>query len=256
MPLLYSQQFGNVIRSLKLSSNQKLLCIESTHDKNAIPSYSVYNLETNKLLTNSQEVKGSNTIVIKHIHENILLLNEYDNNKNPDDSTVIAFDYINNSIAWESQQIKIIDVTGGYIRAPHPNFPQRISHVDIKTGLIVDLEEEGSEPLNKKTKLPLMYSESSEYFDYFKKYIQDQSGNSAVICCEYLESNTNMIISYYTQKGQTLSNYLMVAEKEGRVTEQIKLGENLQGIGKDTFFALEENLFFITNKNTLNIYEL
>jgi len=65
-----------------------------------------------------------------------------------------------------------------------------------------------------------------------------------------------MILSYYFHKNKTLGNVLLVANSEGEVLCTINLGENLKGIGKDTFFVLENKLVFISNKNTLNIYEV
>ena len=55
---------------------------------------------------------------------------------------------------------------------------------------------------------------------------------------------------------EALNNSLIVLDPHGQTIESIKLGKNLKGIGKDTFFAIENRLIFISHKNTLNIYEV
>jgi hypothetical protein len=53
-----------------------------------------------------------------------------------------------------------------------------------------------------------------------------------------------------------LANYLIVLTADGDVVMNEKAGENLKGIGIDTFFLLEGSLFFVKNKCELVRYKL
>ena len=256
MKSILVQKFSGIIRSIKLTKDQSLLCIENVQEKSSIPSYSIINLKETKLLESNIVVKPSKTIVLKAIVGNLLILNEYSNGQNPDKAKAIVYDYNNKKIKWEKDDFKIIDINGKLIKSPHQYFEGRHSYWDIESGSIVESVENENPKTNKNQYFPLCYPETNEHFSQFVHFISGQKNHIPRISCEYLEINNKIIISYYYMENEALSNSLIVLDSHGQTVESINLGKNLKGIGKDTFFAIENQLIFISHKNILNIYEV
>ncbi len=99
------------------------------------------------------------------------------------------------------------------------------------------------------------YPEESEYFQWFVQYF----ANLDIIPCkqiEYLKIKAQILISYYKESQKELTNSLAILDESGDILENILLEEQLTGIGKDTFFVFRNKAIFVTQKSTLNIYDL
>jgi len=250
------QKFSGIIRSIKISEDQSLLCIENVEAESSIPYYNIVDFNKVKLLDSNIDVKPSKTLVLKTIVDNFLVLYEYSNGQNPDKAKAIVYDYKSKKIKWEKEDFNIIDIKGRLIKSPHQYFEGRYSYWNIESGSIVESEENEKPETNKNQHFPLCYPETNEHFSWFAKVISGQNKHLPRISCEYLELNDKIIISYYYMEKEALNNSLIVLDSHGQIIESINLGENLKGIGKDTFFAIENRLIFISHKNTLNIYEV
>ncbi|MEQ9285984.1 MAG: hypothetical protein RIG77_03695 [Cyclobacteriaceae bacterium] len=254
-PILQLQLPG-IVRSLKTSEGQNLLCIEHVDVQSSIPHYDVFDLEKGLSVAGHISPKKNRNLVLKAITDRYIILNEYHDGQNPDKATVIVFDFERKTIVWEKENFVALEVTNGTIRAPHPHFENRFSHWDIENGLIVEEPEKTMRTTNKSEYFPLFYPDTSEHFVWFVKHIAEATGHQAVVCCEYLELTSIIVISYYFQEDQGLTNNLLILNLDGTTRELINLGKNLKGIGKDTFFAIEKKLIFISDKNMLNVYEV
>lgn len=256
MNILFQKQFSSLIRIVKPSDDYTVICLEQISESIPSPQYHIVDLRTFKLNAENISVKNSKTLVLKSVTDTHLILNEYHNGKNPDHATAIAYDYKTKKIEWEKQNFRILEVNGELIKAPHKHFENRFSYWNVKTGQIIEESKEKKIQTNKTESFPLLYPENSEHFGSFSKFISEKTGQNPTICCEYLEVEKIMILSYYYLKNKTLTNVLLIANSKGDILVTINLGENLKGIGKDTFFVIENKLIFISNKNTLNIYEV
>ncbi len=256
MALLLSSTLPGIIRSIKSTTNNELLCLEFVVPGDGVPHYQIIDLEKKEILQEKLSIKPSKTLVLKAITSDRLLLNEYSDGKNPDHAAAISFDFYRREIAWEKADFQVLEVVGNHLKAPHPHFENRFSYWDIKNGVVVDDEKKVTGVLNKKESFPFFYPENSKHFKWFEQHIANLTGHEARICCEYMELDAALVISYYYMEGKGLTNELLILNRKGEIKEQINLGKNLQGIGKDTFFALENKIICITHKTTLNIYEV
>ena len=256
MNILFQKQFSSLIRFVKPSDDHSVICLEQISETITSPRYHIVDLRSFKLNAENVSVKNSKTLVLKSVTSTHLILNEYHNGKNPDHATAIAYDYKRKRIEWEKENFRILEVNGELIKAPHEHFENRLSYWDVKTGQKIEASEEKNIQSNKTESFPLLYPENSEHFGSFSKFIHEKKGHKPTICCEYLEVGKLMILSYYYFENKTLTNVLLIANSDGEILDTINLGKNLKGIGKDTFFVLENKLIFISNKNTLNIYEV
>lgn len=256
MKLQLAQTFSGIIRSIKLSEDHRLLCIENIEEESSIPFYSIVDLKSSKLVEHNIRVKPSKTIVLKAIVDNLLVFNEYSNGQNPDKANAIVYDYKRKKINWEKENFNILDINGRFIKSPHQYFETSYTYWDIESGSVVDSPENKELETNKNQYFPLCYPESNKHFSWFTKVISKLNQHIPRISCEYLELNDKIVISYYYMDKDALNNSLIVLDNHGQIIESIKLGKNLKGIGKDTFFAMENLLIFISHKNILNIYEV
>lgn len=249
-------QFPGIVRSIKASEDQNLLCIEQVDVKSSIPKYDVIDLGKGLALASQIGIKNNRNLVLKAISGRYIILNEYHDGQNPDKATVIVFDFEQKTIVWEKENFVVLEVASESIRAPHPHFENRSSYWDIQSGTIMEEPEKTMPATNKPEYFPLFYPDTSEHFVWFVKHIVEATDHQAVVCCEYLELTSTIVISYYFQDDEGLTNNLLILNLDGTTRELINLGKNLKGIGKDTFFAIGNKLIFISNKNTLNIYEV
>jgi hypothetical protein len=202
------------------------------------------------------EVKKSKTMVLKSIFDSFLVLNEYANGQNPDKATAIVFDYQKKKIKWQKENFAISEINGSLLKAPNQHFENRFSYWDIESGSIIENPEENFSVPDNDLYFPQCYPENNEHFTWFVEVISRLTQHLACLSCEYLELKDKMVISYYYNEKDALNNSLIVLDNKGQIIESIKLGKNLNGIGKDTFFVIENRLIFISHKNTLNIYEI
>ena len=230
------------------------MCIESIGE-NSIPSYTVLEFGGLKFQLENVSPKESKRLTLKEIHENYLILLEYEEGKNPDVSNLIVFDTAKRIVAWERKDVKNVEVGRSAIKVPHQYLTKRIEHLDIGSGQPMELSGEFTNN-RPDILLPAFYSAENEYFSTFTEFIQTHTNDQAILCCEYLEINSGMILSYYAKSNRSVDNNLLIMSNEGQLNELINIGKNLTGIGKDTFFVFDKYLIFISFKNTLNIYEI
>ena len=251
----FQHSVPGIIRSIKISTDGLLLCVESLDKILQYPRYFIFDLKTKKLIAERLEVKKDEKIVLKAITDNHLIFNQYADGQNPDVCTAFVYNYATRSIVWEKENFNILAVNEQTVKAPHPYFENRFTFYDIKTGQDLGQENTGkSSPISNQ--FPDLYPSQSQHFTWFEKFISQVTSHKPELCCEYLELENRLIISYYFFEGDVLVNNLLVANDAGEVIESFPLGKNLKGIGKDTFFVVENNLIFISDKNTLHIYEV
>ena len=73
---------------------------------------------------------------------------------------------------------------------------------------------------------------------------------------EYLEESSLIFISCYAQSEQGLINDLLVLSTDGEMVLREKLGEQLKGIGQDTFFIYGGSVIFVKNRGELFSYKI
>jgi hypothetical protein len=127
--------------------------------------------------------------------------------------------------------------------------------LDLRTGLPVEDQTLLQPRENFLVRKPLQYFHDTSHFETVKKYIQAQCGMTPVSVIEYLEFNNRIMVSFYTGE-QDLANYLLVLTDDGQTLLFERIGEQLKGIGMDTFFMLSGYLIFAKNRRELVSYKM
>ena len=98
---------------------------------------------------------------------------------------------------------------------------------------------------------PHLYSKETSYFETVKKFISQEQEIEPVESIEYLEQPNSIIISYYLyNENKKLDNYLVALDSEGEIIYQDCVSENDSGVGTDSFFILENRVYFTKNKTS------
>lgn len=104
---------------------------------------------------------------------------------------------------------------------------------------------------------PTIYLEGEEYYAQVRDFLEEQLGTVPVKAIEYAETAAALVMSFYENtEGRGLTNFVAVFDLEGNLQLKEKLGEGLSGIGSDTFFIFNLNLYFLQDRHMLKVYRL
>jgi hypothetical protein len=87
-------------------------------------------------------------------------------------------------------------------------------------------------------------------------FLQAHFNLKAVVALEYLEEYALIFISCYEQSDLGLTNEFLVLSADGELLLREKLGEQLKGIGQDTFFIYDGSVIFVKNRGELFSYKI
>jgi hypothetical protein len=127
--------------------------------------------------------------------------------------------------------------------------------LDGDTGTVVALEKPVEASQNLMVIRPFQYRAGEAGFETIKAYMVGRFPGEPVAAMDYLEYGRFIVISYYVREPE-LANELIVLDTDGNEVMREKAGQNLSGIGVDTFFVLEGSLFFVKNKSEFLRYKL
>ena len=195
-------------------------------------------------------------ISLRAVQKDILLLTIYTDTDNPDKKSVIAYNVLQNRISWWQNGFSITTVDNLTITGNDARFPEKESILDLFTGKpahAVDFHLADSQ--NFPVIRPFQYQEGSAHFETVKDFLHSRLGISPVATIEYLEIGDLIVVSVFL-KEKGLANYLYGFTGSGEMVFREHLGEELKGVGLDTFFFFSGYLFFVKDKNELISYKI
>jgi hypothetical protein len=101
---------------------------------------------------------------------------------------------------------------------------------------------------------PIVYDEkiNETYFKEIADYIKTITNKTLVFAIEYLENETQIILSYYTFEQLKLTNHLLVLDnKTGEFLYTDIINNDRNGIGFDTFVVVDRALIYVKNGTSL-----
>lgn len=248
--------FDFPIKSIIPGQDDQWLLIETTDVATKTQTFLLLSFEPLEIIQAISFDETYHGMVLKSYNENQLLFIQYSDQNNPDKTNIYTFSWDGGDPTFAMKDTRIIQSGLDWIKVPHPHFTNKEVYIDLKSG--TEIKEEA--PREPTATLPSMryataYPDTSEYFTWFVQYFQPHG----IVPCrqiEYLKTAEHMLISYYEEGPNGLSNTLAILEADGTIKEQILLEDQLPGIGKDTFFVFRNKAIFVTQKSTLNIYDL
>lgn len=248
--------FDFPIKSIIPGSAEDFLLIETTDTQKKEQAFlllSIKKMEIIKAIAFGPDYSG---LVVKSYDNHRLLLIQYSNQNNPDETNIFTFNWDGGDPILSLHNTRIIQSGTGWIQVPHPHFANKEIYLDLASGGELKTAP-SSEPADTMHDMAYAsrYASSSEYFQWFEQYFSKHN----ILPCrqiEYLKTKRRILISFYEEKGDDLTNSLAVIDDKGLMLECILLDDRLPGVGKDTFFVYRNKAIFVTQKRTLNIYDL
>ena len=183
----------------------------------------------------------------------VLFLSVYNDPKNPERTSLVAFDVISKKVVWWKNNFAL-DMIHDHALVGVDTSTGLKKLVGVSDGIDLPADSFIGKPQNLTITRPFQYHEGSPYFETVKAFLDLKCNFSAVAILEYVEFGPFSIISAFTG-DRDLANYLIVCNEEGDVLIKEALGEHLKGIALDTFFIFSGYLIFVKNKTELIIYK-
>lgn len=220
-------------------------------------TFSTFDYAKDKFVWKDISVPESWWVSLVAANKSTVLLNSFLNKGgNPDHKSLIALDAATGDIRWEIAELSFYDWDESEIRGYRTKDNLIPVKIDLLTGkLVEETWQPKSEIISSENLKPVFYPEGTAHFETVKKFVA-QTDYAITKGVEYLEFNDWIIVSVYVEESAKLANYLLVFSEAGTLVLTLKLGENLAGLGADTFFILSGCLFLVQNKTELVAYRL
>lgn len=242
---------GKVWNTLASVKNNLLLVEVRNNDKKKV-TFSAVEKERGEFLWRDVEFDEPWWISMAATSGDIILFTIYLETNNPDKKAIFAYHIFDRKVLWWNNDFSLISVSATHATGLATKYGMRTVTLDLTTGNEVD---EATTPENDDEVIrPQQYLDDNAYFATVKTFLSRKFNLLPVIALEYLEYDSNIFISFYIQEPG-LANYLFVLSAEGEVLLEQKLGDQLHGIGLDTFFVLSGCVVFVKDKVELFSYK-
>lgn len=254
--LHFSYTFQGVIWNILVDDVQQRLFLEVRNTAEKKVAFSALNLRNNLWLWKNVSFEESWWVSLGAVSGDIVLFTVYTDTNNPDKKSLIAYHAVQNQTIWWRNGFSLTVANARYVRGVDTRFPAKETVLDLFSGnpaetVDFDLEDSQNFPVIR----PFQYEEGTGHFDTVSHFLQTRLGIEPVATIEYLEFEELIIMSVFL-KDQELANYLYAFDAGGKLLLEEKLGENLKGVGLDTFFIFSRDLIFVKNKNELKSYKI
>jgi hypothetical protein len=184
--------------------------------------------------------------------QEIALFTVYHDKESPERKGVLAYHIFDQKVAWWDNDFSLYEVSGTRVFGTRQKYGREDIALDLHTGERAEKASDG--PVDEEVVRPEQYLDNNLYFSTVKTFLSRQFNLVPVIALEYLEYDSNIVISFYAQEAG-LANYLLIISKDGDLLLKEKLGDKLSGIGIDTFFVRKGCLIFVKDKIELHSYK-
>lgn len=122
---------------------------------------------------------------------------------------------------------------------------------DARSGLLLDSIDQGDipVPLPPNYRMPNRYETQDIYFDVLSAFLEKIVRVRGPIAVDYLEANPYLVFSYYLYDHEKVAQYLLIVDRTKQIIYHERLGENRQGVGRDTIIWKADSLVCLRNSN-------
>lgn len=250
----FSHQFGGTIWNSALSSSSKVLLLEIRRGDKKETSFSAIDLDQGKLLWKDVVFEERWWVGLDAAQGEVALFSVFTDTSNPDRKSLIAYHIHHQKILWWRNDFSLSALGANCVKGLLTQYGHRETALDLITGNETEFVPQS--PDSNAFKRPAQYLEGHPYFDTVRTFLQSRFNFDAVLSLEYLEESSLIFISSYVREGQGLINDLFVVSADGELVMREKLGEQLKGIGQDTFFIYAGSVIFVKNRGELFSYKI
>ncbi|WP_233555652.1 DUF4905 domain-containing protein [Pontibacter oryzae] len=197
-----------------------------------------------------------------------LYLHGYGNRQLGQHKGIIAISQVTGKQVWETKELAFYGVDSPGLLAYNPEQPEaalQVLHPTTgKATGITRTQQEAAAEVAKYNQIryqnciyPTLYLEGEDHFNTVQFFLKQEFEIEVVKAIDYAETDSCLLVSFYTlEPDGKLQNELAVFNLKGDLQLKVTLGTALTGIGSDTFFIFKHNLYFIQNKDILQVFRL
>lgn len=252
----FSHSFQGTIWNILADTNSNRLFLEVRDADLKKVSFSALNLQNYAWLWKDIVLDEPWWISMTAIAGDKLLLTVYTDTNNPDKKTLLAFDVLKQEMVWWRNGFSFSAANTAYVKGIDARFPAKDVVLDLFTGgevRDVDFHLEYSQ--NFPVIRPFQYEEGTAHFKTVRDFLVSRLRIEPVATIDYLEQNGLILMSVFIKEDE-LANFLYGFSSDGQLIFKETLGENLKGVGLDTFFIYSDHLIFVKNKKELTSYKI
>lgn len=250
----FSHHFTGVIWNTVAVPESSILLLEIRDHHQKTVSFSALDYRENKFLWRDFYLEESWWVNLAAVVGDVMLFTIYLETQNPDKKGMLAYRLQDRTLCWWNNDFSLTSVGTDRVTGFSSRFGAKEIALDLQSGKEVPVRAEAAVGVPSLIR-PVQYAEGTAHFETVKTFLSRNLNLLPVTALEYLEHDAQIIISYYTAQDG-LANDLLVVGDNGDVLLHEKLGEQLKGIGLDTFFMLSGCLFFVKNREELVSYFL
>lgn len=252
----FSHRFEGVVWNMLVYPQQDVLLLEIRNADQKVVSFSALNYAENLFLWNNRKLDEAWWISLSAVEAGVVLFTVYLDKNNPDKKALMAYSLSNLELKWWNNDFAVGAVEGNQVMGFTSRLGLQEKALDLHSGKEIARASGSVKHVAKELILkPVQYLEGTAYFDTVKVFLADRLNFSALSSLEYLETDSCIIVSGYTEENG-LVNYLLVLSRKGDLLFKEKINGPVKGIGFETFFVLGGCLFFVQNKVELVSYKL
>ena len=251
----FSHRFTGVVWNTVAMPESSILLLEIRDHQQKSVSFSALHYQENKFLWRDFRLEESWWVNLAAASGDVVLFTIYLETQNPDKKGILAYGLSDQKLRWWNNDFSLTSVERDRVTGFSSRFGAKKIALDLHSGQEVPVTPDASEPGVHALIRPVQYAEGTPHYETVKTFLSQKLTLLPVRALEYLEYESLIMISYYISH-EGLANYLLVMDKNGNVLLHEKLGEQLKGIGLDTFFMLSGCLFFVKNSEELVSYFL
>jgi hypothetical protein len=257
--LKFNHHFENEIWKIVYDQQQHLLALELRNKEEKEVFIHSIDLDTGKFI--GEQVLSptwlSNLVGVLGSH---YVIQKYKTGSFPEPKGWYLISSKGNNIELESADGSIAFISGLRIYYTKVMFEQIIMEAyDTGLGKFISIESiDDGQPENVETNIniPQQYSEGLEHFNTVKNFIGKKTKKEITGLCEYYETGSKIVVSYYIRGAEKLENYLLVSDEKGKLLMDNLINSNISDFKKDTFFVIENQLIFVKDKKEIASYVL
>ena len=252
--LNFSHQFAGTIWNSALSSSNAILLLEVRDGGVRKTSFSAIDLSSGKLIWTDIVFEELWWVGLDGVQGDVALFSVFTETSNPDRKSLIAYHIGEQKILWWRNDFSLSALGQDCVLGISAQYGHREVVLDLFSG-----NETQFIPPPQDERIisrPVQYVEGHAYFSTVRTFLRSRFNFEAVVSLEYLEESSLIFISCYIQGEQGLINDLLVLSADGEMVLRENLGEQLKGIGQDTFFIYGGSVIFVKNRGELFSYKI
>ncbi len=252
---------GNNLKTSEFNFNTNIWQMVYNYEKNAviiecrdselmISSFYGLDLNEEKYLFKDLNFESEHLIVLADSRGQYLLFHVYPDEAQPGSGYLMTFDFtLGEKKIYENFTLKNADgqKARGFIKGDSMPTP---AWIDFKTGTLHQ-SETAITTHNTPITNPLIYPEGSTPFETVAKFLKSKIENRVSGLIEYHEDSSKVVVSYYICIDKKWTNYLLVMSSNQEELLYETIAENRSGPGNDSFFILNNELWYVKNQRTL-----